>query len=207
MPFGARSVGHLADARLVGPDAAPMASVVASTQTQSPPSTVPGRLDAAEDGHAHAAIGLLVQAGLGTPQRLAHGEDDGAVVGRQRRIVREDGIGKPVILVGQPFDLRARSRDEVGEGLMLAARREPGRSPARSAIRQASHGAWRLSPSASARAATALPWTARRIAAADGCSSPFPPDGSETVNKHAAWTPARAREGGLTAASRPVHPD
>ena len=154
MPFGASKLGHLPDAGLVGPDAAADGqrrgvdpdAVAAFDRT--------GSLDAAEDGHAHAAIGSLVQAGLGTPQRLAHGEDDGAVVGHQRRIMREDGIGEPVIRrrsairSRRPKPRRGRRRPRAGGA------REPGRIPARSATRRIRRGAWRLSPSASARVAT-----------------------------------------------------
>ena len=97
----------------------PMASVLASTQTQSPPSTVPGCVDAAEDRNAHAAVGFLVHAGLRTAQRLAHGQDDRAVIGHQGRVMREDGIGKAVIRFRQPFDLGAGSGDKVGECAVL----------------------------------------------------------------------------------------
>ncbi len=41
------------------------------------------------------------------------------MVGHQRGIVGEDGIGQSVIGVGQPFDLGARARHQPGQRLML----------------------------------------------------------------------------------------
>ena len=117
--MGRQQRRQLADARLVGPDAA------ADRQgLRVDPDAVAALhrariLDAAEDRDAHACIGQFVKGRFRPPQRLAHGEDDRAMVGHQRGVVREDGIGKPVIRVRQPFDLRARGSDQIGERLVL----------------------------------------------------------------------------------------
>ena len=163
------------------------------------------RLDAAEDWHAHAAIGFFVQAGLRTPERLAHGKDDRAVIGHQRRVVREDGIGKPVVLVGQPFDFSAGSSDEVGERLVLArgARRVEAGSIVPFGRLGMAHGACRR---AHQHAPQRRRHGLRTVLPLHLDVHPASLRRSETANKHAVWAPARATEGGLTAASRPVHP-
>ena len=144
MPCGASRSAIWLDAGLVGADAA------ADRQRRAvDPDAVAAldrarRLDPAEDRDADAAVGRFVQRRLGTPQRLAHRQDDRAVVGHQRRIVGEDGIGEPVVRVGQPFDLGAGGGDQIGEvGVLLGGPRRR-RSPAHSASRAgfgAAHGA------------------------------------------------------------------
>ena len=165
----------------------PMASVLASTQTQSPPSTVPGASMRPRIGMPMPRVGGLVQRRLGPAQRLAHRQDDRAMIGHQRRIMGEDGIGEPVIGIGQPFDLGAGGCDQVGR-TPHAARAALRRIEARAVVPLrrlgAAHGACR--PSASARASAAPPWIAHRtVSAAEHPSSRSPEALLLAVNRHA----------------------
>ena len=77
--------------------------VLASSQKQSPPSTVPGASMAPTMGRV--PVEAPVQLGLVDPGRLARPQDDGAGRDGERGIVGEDGIGQAVVLIGvDPVD-------------------------------------------------------------------------------------------------------
>ena len=81
-----------------------------------------GVFDPAEDRHAHAPVGGLVQRRFGSTQRLSHGKDDSAMVGHQRRIMGKYRIGQSILDVVEPFDRSAGRSDEIGQRLVLFRR-------------------------------------------------------------------------------------
>ena len=78
-----QQVGNLLNARLVGAHAAADGERRAVHPDAVAALHLSRRLDPAEDGHAEAAIGGLVQRRFGVAQRLAHGQDDGAMIRHQ----------------------------------------------------------------------------------------------------------------------------
>ena len=163
MPMRREKIGHLLDAGLVGAHAAADGErrcvdpdAVAALDLCPAPRCGRGSGCRAADRRPRAAPAPGARSALPMDRMI------GAVVGHQRRIMREDRIGQPVVGVRQPFDLGARSGDEVGEARVLRGGARRHRSPAHSAIRADRRGAWRSRPSASARASAALPSTARR---------------------------------------------
>ncbi len=114
-----KQVRDLLNALLVGPHAAPDGQRRPVNPDAVAALDGAGRFDPAEDRDAEPAVGGFMEGRLRAPQRLAHGEDQRAVVGHQRGVVRENGIGETVVVIRQELDRRARLRHEVDQTVML----------------------------------------------------------------------------------------